>query len=472
VVAIILRLLSAGTLLLALVLAARVPLMPGWLVAAALLTLIASAWRPAFVFPYVIAVAPFGELAAGVPIRATETVVAAFFAGWLLRLHEPLDPGGRVPRSVLVPAATFAAIVVASWAVIYADRSPDWSVSLVFQFPPMLEYFARAGRDPQTEAAVLLLMTVAICLSVPALSRRNARVVRHIAIAVAAGGSLAAAMSLGTILAGAGPDGSLGGSRPFIDVRAWRHSVHLADVNAAGSHFALAAVTSLGLAAGGGRARVLGGIALVAIAPSLWLTGSRIAVAGALAGAAFWAAVMAWRERLATGERLAFLAPAAALATLAVGLSVIWMWPTHGKADWGLQLRAGFAITSARMLASAPVFGVGVGRFRERSVAFMPPVVRQAYPRGENAHNYFAQVIAELGLVGGGVFLWWIGAVLYRMWRGVSARPSQPLVAALVAASAAYLVTCLTGHPLLVVGAAVPFWAVCGAGLAATDAHV
>ena len=52
------------------------------------------------------------------------------------------------------------------------------------------------------------------------------------------------------------------------------------------------------------------------------------------------------------------------------------------------------------MFASAPIFGVGVGRYFERSPEFMPDEIRELYG-AENAHNYFAQSFAELGIAGG-----------------------------------------------------------------------
>ena len=72
-----------------------------------------------------------------------------------------------------------------------------------------------------------------------------------------------------------------------------------------------------------------------------------------------------------------------------------------------VRLRSQFSETSARMFASAPIFGVGVGRYFERSSEFMPDELRALYG-AENAHNYFAQAFAELGIAGGALFLWLI----------------------------------------------------------------
>jgi hypothetical protein len=122
------------------------------------------------------------------------------------------------------------------------------------------------------------------------------------------------------------------------------------------------------------------------------------------------------------------------------------------------------------MFASSPVFGVGIGRYFDRSAVFMPAELRQVYGN-ENAHNYFAQAFAELGLVGGLVFLWLVVAAVRHGWRHVrGADLGDGALLGLFAGTAAYLVTCLTGHPLLVPEAALPFWAAFGAVAATAGA--
>ena len=126
-----------------------------------------------------------------------------------------------------------------------------------------------------------------------------------------------------------------------------------------------------------------------------------------------------------------------------------------------MNLRSQFLLTSARMFASAPVFGVGVGRYFGRSAEFMTPELRDLYGN-ENAHNYFAQQFAELGLVGGLLFVWLVAIVLSHGWRAALQSPDDVALHALFAGTAAYVLTCATGHPLLVPEAALPFWAAFG----------
>jgi hypothetical protein len=99
----------------------------------------------------------------------------------------------------------------------------------------------------------------------------------------------------------------------------------------------------------------------------------------------------------------------------------------------------------------------------------MTPALRDLYGN-ENAHNYFAQQFSELGLVGGLPFVWLIVATAWAGWRWLHDSKGDVMVLALFAGTGGYLLTCVTGHPLLVPEAALPFWAVFGA-VASTSRH-
>jgi O-antigen ligase len=133
----------------------------------------------------------------------------------------------------------------------------------------------------------------------------------------------------------------------------------------------------------------------------------------------------------------------------------------QGSAGQSANLRSQFLLTSARMFASAPVFGIGVGRYFGRSGEFMTPELRDLYGN-ENAHNYFAQQFVELGIVGGALFVWLVGVVLSQGWKAAHQASGNVHLPALFAGVVAYLLTCATGHPLLVPEAALPFWAAFG----------
>lgn len=93
----------------------------------------------------------------------------------------------------------------------------------------------------------------------------------------------------------------------------------------------------------------------------------------------------------------------------------------------------------------------------------MPDALREMYGN-ENAHNYFAQQFAELGLVGGLLFVWLVGSLLAHGWRRIrSSAAGQGALLGLFAGATAYLLTSMAGHPLLVPEVALPFWAAFGA---------
>jgi len=89
-------------------------------------------------------------------------------------------------------------------------------------------------------------------------------------------------------------------------------------------------------------------------------------------------------------------------------------------------------------------------------------VLREIYGR-ENAHNYFLQTWAELGLVGLLAFLWWLGRALGVGWMHVRREGWSGPAFAAVCGCSVFLLTCVTGHPFLVVEVATLFWAALGA---------
>ena len=60
------------------------------------------------------------------------------------------------------------------------------------------------------------------------------------------------------------------------------------------------------------------------------------------------------------------------------------------------------------------------------------------------------QTFAELGIVGGVMFLWLTVAGLAAGWRSAASARRDPTAVALFAGVLGYLTTCATGHPILV----------------------
>ena len=79
----------------------------------------------------------------------------------------------------------------------------------------------------------------------------------------------------------------------------------------------------------------------------------------------------------------------------------------------GCGSRFNFQLSFAHpLVASRPLFGVGVGGYYLWFAQFSPPELLEIYYR-ENAHNYFLQIAGELGLVGLAMFLWLLCTALW-----------------------------------------------------------
>lgn len=105
-----------------------------------------------------------------------------------------------------------------------------------------------------------------------------------------------------------------------------------------------------------------------------------------------------------------------------------------------LESRTAFITTGLRMIASAPVFGVGIGRYFEMSGRFMPSSIYWFFFH-ENAHNNFLQIGGELGLVGVAAFLWLIVAAALRVRRGLCASSGDRLLGGALVGLAAFVAT-------------------------------
>ncbi|HEY6360092.1 MAG TPA: O-antigen ligase family protein [Vicinamibacterales bacterium] len=450
---------------------------------AAIAVFATTLWRPAIGVTAAVALAPAGALFAPYPSRTAELFAWAFLSAWLLRVWRPLAPAGW-PRAIVVPALLYGACAATSWLALTIASGTGVPVTSLPAF--LLNAIPRhylVFSPPETETWTLLqLITgVGVFLAASACVRAERMAASRIAWAFVLSLTLLAAATIADVVrqwAGTGYGGWFLARYPA----GARFSLHLADVNAAASLYVLAGGIAVARALFDRRTRWLSLGALAVMAPALWLTGSRSAALGAGgAAAAIVLAANASRLTLTRRQGVAAAACVVALVAAAGALVLAGGGNERGSAGRALRLRWQFSETSARMFASAPVLGVGVGRYFERSPEFMPDEVRALYG-AENAHNYFAQAFAEVGTVGGAMFLWLIGAALVAGWRqaggpergGLPRAESRSPAVALFAGSTGYLLTCLTGHPFLVPEAALPFWiafgALAGGGAAATSA--
>ena len=225
-----------------------------------------------------------------------------------------------------------------------------------------------------------------------------------------------------------------------------RLSVLHPDQNAAGSLFGLLLVAAgaIGLA----RRQWW----MVAVPAPLLLFGfvfaqSRAAIgAVALVLAAWWLATR-WGHRRQ-------LVQAVVATTVALALVGTWMVTSRSHIDAGqaLSLRVELAKVGLRMAARYPAWGVGLGDYARTSRRFLPAdfAAASGFGRGgENAHNNLLQVIVELGVPAGAVFVWLVVPVAALLWRGRQTT-MLPEYVGLALGVTVFLLSALFGHPLLI----------------------
>lgn len=106
-----------------------------------------------------------------------------------------------------------------------------------------------------------------------------------------------------------------------------------------------------------------------------------------------------------------------------------------------------------------PITGSGLGSYFRISPSYQDPRIIFHQDLRENAHNYFLQFGAELGIPALLIFLW-ILIMTYKKGLQEILRNKQPpyLYHGLLLGLTGYLLTCLTGHPLLLSNQQYLFW--------------
>lgn len=427
--------------------------------------------------------APFGAamIAAfdGAPIQYTEALALATLSGLLIAAGLERRASSPSPAPSLgLPTILFSGVILSSLAVVLAVSQVGVGMRWLF-FSNVGTFLSRdylVGAPGQwTGIAATCQLLEGMLLLTLIIRFGFGHVTRPLQIlkATAAAGTVAALLSLGRLLM-LGLILAVSIRDLLLRLTISRVSVHVTDLNAAGSYYAMTAFLALALAIHArerrGFARVWGA-ATAAMVVAMWVTGSRTAAVATvliLGGAAIVAGREAWRQRplwvIAAGLGLAGVAGALILGfdprAAVVGRSL----------DRTFESRAAFTITGLRMIASAPVFGVGIGRYFEMSGRFMPQSIYWFFFH-ENAHNNFLQIGGELGLAGLTAFLWLLIAAARRLVRGWRASAGDRLLAGAFAGLAAFIVTWTTGHPLLTPEVAFPFWMVVGAAVARADGN-
>ena len=418
-----------------------------------------SAMRPADALLAAAVAGPFSGLLAEMlgspPFRGYESVMLAFLAGWLL--HAPPVHRGAASRRVLLPATLMMALIVASVIMLglqlhAADAAFFWKTAAGLRDA----YLWTADVTGVVEGANIII-GILVLVAVVELTEHDSGLVFSLIKMMAVAAAFATALSL-LLAAGIGTPSTLARQAAFGKAR---YAAHIPDVNAAGSYFVLLLGAAGGMAASsvGRRQRWWLAVMLIILA-GLGLSGSRSALAAALAvafGAAVWLAFSAgprWRFSLSNAGGIVLLLLAVVAAAIFVRSPLLS----------GSDLRRDFTLTSARMIEARPVFGLGIGRYNQVSRLALTPRLASLYGQ-ENAHNYFLQVCAELGVAGLIALLWIVVTTLRPAVTALRDRSRDYVSAGLLAGALAYLITCISGHPLLLRESGFPFWMVLGLAL-------
>lgn len=451
----------------------------------AALTLV-SFVRPAIALLVLAALATLGGPLAGlldaVPSRGPETLVLAFLVGWLLRAVVSHTPTVEDDDGLALPLLLLATVVVLSLGVtllapllVEGSPAPGPYVRLIASTAS----FSYLGElDPALGSlyqAALLSEGLLLLAVVRSLARHQPAVLLPLVRMLAAGVLAAAALSLVRLAMGMLRSLDPASLLESALRNQLRLSFHTGDLNAAASHFVMVVFVVSALAWAAGSWRVFRLAVVLPIVAALWLTGSRMAVAAGMV-VGFAALVRQFVPRRATAwlviAATALVLAGAAWSTIEIPDEVTVDDVVEQTQDpYGLVgLRTGsatrwwFLQTSLSMWRSAPLFGVGIGQYASVSPVFMPAPLQEIYPF-ENAHNNFAQIAAELGLVGLLFFLWLLWEARPALRYPLGNHGDDPVRWGLYTGLAAFLITCLGGHPLLVGAVAFPFWLTLGAAV-------
>lgn len=433
--------------------------MPLWL---AVVTMVGPAalalWRPFEALECLAAFVPIAAVAGYLgPTRVpfAEAITLSAFAGVIVRsVRAPLPP---VPPAVWPPLVLLAVTITASLAVQLAVQQIETNHPAIFARSVLQwlthSYFVDRFRTVH-DAALLLEGLALFGLTARACAGRDgmgARLRRMVVVGTLA----AAALNLVTI----GIRAAHGETpiRAFVELlQTVRLNVVFGDVNAAGSQFALALGLCAGLAATRGRSRVIWILAAPLLVAGVWLTASRaafVAITVVLLGVAARTVIAS-----AGGMR-----KVAAVAGIAAAVAIVVAAPRmdiDSDMRRAMSFRVGITQTSLRMTRTHPVFGIGIGQYYPNFDRFSSPELLALYQH-ENAHNNFLQVLAELGAVGLACFVWLLWAACGAMIRNLM-KASPPEMIGTAGGLAAFGITMLSGHPLLIPEVAYTFWLVLG----------
>jgi O-antigen ligase len=163
--------------------------------------------------------------------------------------------------------------------------------------------------------------------------------------------------------------------------------------------------------------------------------------------AAFGAAALAIGASMPALRSRIGAAVAVGLVIVSVPLMVWFTSRSHVSLRDAAAVRLDMTRVAVATIERFPLFGVGLPdyiRVSRRQITNDMVALRAFAPQGENAHNNFLQLGAELGLPALALLLVMIAPVV---WQAVAAAPGPGR--ALAAGLLAFLITACFGHPLL-----------------------
>jgi O-antigen ligase len=198
-----------------------------------------------------------------------------------------------------------------------------------------------------------------------------------------------------------------------------------------------------------GQARLVYGFAAALMGIASVFSGSRsgaISLAAALVFTALMSRRFRYHFEMPRWSRVAVVA----VIALAISVGVVWIGATQvvehfgqaadavlhsGAADVG---RAQIWRETMKMIADRPVLGAGLGSYG----AIYPAYAENETLFGlEYSHNDYLQILADAGIIGGVLALWFIGAIFSAIYRAVRSR--DPLSAGVALGAGAGIVAVL-----------------------------
>jgi O-antigen ligase len=403
-----------------------------------------SVWRPHDALLVTLALIPIGTLLAVVSQGtgggdvAVELLALACLAGASLRVAAL---GIERTTRLVMPTILMLAVVAASVAsaVLVEQQTTAFAGDYVRRIGQLVgrRWFLQPG-GPVHALALWIESLGLLLVASRVVTRADAGRWTRTLLLASAGASL---MSLVRVTEVAWRDGAAW-TATFARLAGLRVFTLYPDVNAGAAVLAVAFVATFWL---GLRRRLIWLVPSVPLALALWLTGGRVEIAASLVVLAATAVAVGAGRRQPLARSV--MAATVLIALVAVGAFTASPRFHRSRLVTALDERMEHKAVAFRIARDHPWFGVGLGEYRRASLERMPDSLRSLYPEGENAHDNFLQILAELGPLGLGAFVWLVAMT----FRSIGARNANPPAeaAALGAGLVAFFLSCAFGHPLL-----------------------